>query len=154
MIIKTIPPLAKTGRTPGWMDLVARTTPGMRDMGMVRVQVSSSARWADADDVTRLIVQVYDRSEVDDDDRPRPHARPLGSAQRIVRSEELHKGVGIDILLLDATSDLVAIAWLEGTPLGFDDDAFEARPFNAHSFGMTLTPPAGEAAIVLNRAAA
>ena len=62
MIIKTIPPLAKTGRAPGWMDLVTRTTPGMRDMGMVRVQVSSSLPGADGDEVTRLIVQVYDRT--------------------------------------------------------------------------------------------
>ena len=156
MIVKTIPPLAKTGRRAGWADLVALTTPGMGGFGLVHVRVTAGdLAWPAGEGACHLIVQIYSKDDVDSRGVPRAYSRPVGTAQRVIRSEEFDAGVGMDIVLLDGSqSEQTAIAWIEASANDTDYDAFDARPMQVPSLGVVMTAETGNAELVLGSHAA
>jgi hypothetical protein len=155
MTVKTMPPIAKTGRRAGWTDLLALTMPGIRRLGLVRTRVIAGALpWTAGEGACHLIVQVYDCSELGSNDLPRAGARPLGSAQRTIQREDFYRGVELDVPLLDRPkAGVLALAWLDAGKR-YEEDPFEARPEQSHSLGVVLAPDAGDAEIVLGSHAA
>lgn len=112
-----------------WLGLVAQTAFGGMELAQLRVQIGAEAVARRGVEDLRLIVQSYASQALGDDRRPRPHARPLASLQRMVRPGELEAGVVVDLLQLDAVAgEVVVVAWIEAGDTHLEYDARRARP--------------------------
>jgi hypothetical protein len=101
----------------------------MAGLGRRRVRVRQRAHGAPRE-LLRLVVQSYRERDVVAG-RPTPYARPLASAQRGVTSDELMRGVSLDLVhfeLEDESDSVVVIAWAEEGEPDLDFDGLEARP--------------------------
>jgi hypothetical protein len=126
----SVPPPARCPALPGgtsWTSLLADTAWGMAGLGRRRVRVRQRAQGAPRE-ALRLVVQSYREGDVVAG-RPTPYARPLSSAQRGVSTEELTRGVMLDLVHFDAEDEhVVVIAWAEEGEPDLDFDGLEARP--------------------------
>lgn len=130
-------------RTAGsWMALLAATTLG-GDVAAESIHAEVRADGAlKKGESFRLIVQTYDAHHASDVKSGR--AKPVGSIQRVVSSEELKHGIRVDFVELragerdpnDGKGSLV-VAWLETTQQAhYELDAREARPRPGSVYGV------------------
>jgi hypothetical protein len=134
------------------MALVAATTVGLDPMLRLRAEVSAAGHALPSDaSEYRLIVQSYLAQSVVDG-IPSAHARPLASAQRSVRPDELARGVAVDVVGLDQGTgeNAVIVAWLEPGSADLDFDARKARPSRNAYVGVAVAESA-QAQVVLTR---
>jgi hypothetical protein len=115
-----------------WAALVAATTFGLGPVARVRAEVRAELKATAPSAHYRLVVQCYAPGSVSAQGHVDEWARPLGSAQRAVTSEELQRGIAVDVLQVGdgAASDdaPVVVAWVEpGEPV-LEFDALRARP--------------------------
>jgi hypothetical protein len=126
----TVPPPARCPALPvatSWTALLADTAWGMSRLGRRRVRVKQRSVGAPREGL-RVVVQSYRERDVVAG-RPTPYARPLASAQRGVSSDELKRGVLLDLVHFeDELDDVVVIAWTEEGEPDLDFDGLEARP--------------------------
>jgi hypothetical protein len=128
----SVPPPARCPALPGdmsWTALLADTAWGMAGLGRRRVRVRQRPLGAPRE-LLRLVVQSYRERDVVAG-RPTPYARPLASAQRGVSSDDLTRGVSLDLVhfeLEDEAEGVVVIAWAEEGEPDLDFDGLEARP--------------------------
>lgn len=110
-----------------WLALLAATSVGL-DAATIRAWVTTSLPLAPGA-AFRLVVQSYDREKIDDAGLPNASARPRGSAQRSVSSEELRRGVGVSLVELGSQLAAgVVIAWIEEGEADLEFGSYEARP--------------------------
>jgi hypothetical protein len=122
-----------------WLALVANTALGPTQVEQLRTEVSVDSSGSASPDSLRLIVQSYARDALGADCRPKAYSRPLSSAQRSIRAEELAAGFVVDLVQLDAaTTDLVVIAWIEDGEADLEYDALAARPGKDALYGSSL----------------
>lgn len=109
-----------------WTALLANTSWGLAGLSRRRVRVRQQA--PRSGEGLRLVVQSYHEQDVVAG-RPTPYARPLASAQRSVSSDQLRRGVQLDLVHFEAShGDVVVIAWTEEGDADLDYDGLEARP--------------------------
>jgi hypothetical protein len=136
-----------------WVALLAATALGVAGVQRVRAAVSADPKdLGQSRDGYRLIVQSYAPSSLGTGQLPGGRSRPLASTQRAVTSEQLARGISIDMLGLEATAPSsseapVIIAWVERGGADLDFDGFEARPAADAFYGIatstnTVTPTA------------
>jgi hypothetical protein len=128
----TVPPPARCPVLSGassWTSLLADTSWGLAGLGRRRVRVRQRPLGIPVEGL-RLVVQSYRECDVVAG-RPTPYARPLASAQRGVSSDELKRGVLLDLVHFEFEADdsqVVVIAWAEEGEPDLDFDGLEARP--------------------------
>jgi hypothetical protein len=134
---------------------VASTSLGSNRCDQLRAQVFAEqlAPKHQAEATLRLIVQSYDPAGLDRDGRPKPHARPLSSAQRSVSAEDLARGVYVDLVQLDGEADdeLTVVAWIESGEADLEYDALGARPQGALIYGEATALDGGRRQVILRR---
>ncbi|HVU03347.1 MAG TPA: hypothetical protein VHE30_16420 [Polyangiaceae bacterium] len=129
---------ASAARRVSWMSLVAATTLGLGGLDHVRARISATED-LESDGDLRLIVQSYGKDTLEAGGRPQDTAKPLGSVQRAITSEELRNGVDVSLLQLPAEgvdSDSIVVAWVERGAPNLDYDALEARPRAGAFYGI------------------
>src|SRR5262249_55515768 len=87
---------ATAPRGASWMSLLAATTLGVSGVDHLRARISTGDHVGDGD--LRLIVQAYNRHNLDGRDLPQQHAQPLASIQRSITAEELREGIDVSFL--------------------------------------------------------
>jgi hypothetical protein len=109
-----------------WLSLVAATTAGLGPSAMVRARVRADI--TDDGDSLRLVVHSYLPDQLKEGIIPGSIEKPVASAQRAVTTEELKRGVVIEMRqptnLRQSVRRPVVIAWIER---GKPDLAFDAR---------------------------
>jgi hypothetical protein len=113
-----------------WTALLAATEWGVNSVGRRRVRIQQRVSSSEHGDL-RLLVQCYRQSDTAGG-RPRPYARPLGSAQRSVAAAQLASGMDVDMLHFESEleEDVVVVAWVEPGEADLEYDGLEARPAN------------------------
>lgn len=120
-----------------WTALLAETSQGLGGLERWRVKVQQDARAGDTE-VRQLVVQAYLRSDVKDG-YPTDYARPLASTQRAVSSDELTRGVVVELLhFAEPGADSVVLAWTEAAVVDLDLDGLETRPTPSSRFAHTV----------------
>jgi hypothetical protein len=139
------------------MALLAATSLGAVSVERMRAEVSAHDLAAATSAGYRLIVQSYARDSVAANQLPGAGHRPLASVQRAVTTEELARGIAVDVLQIDqATGGEQApliVAWIEHGAPDLELDALRARPSRGAVYGVAQTSD-GSAQIVLRRQAA
>ncbi|MCA9595261.1 MAG: hypothetical protein KC776_18210 [Myxococcales bacterium] len=141
-----------------WMALLAATTLGVGQYDYVQAEISSDGKPdmdpAEAGDY-RLVVQSYASGSVDAAGMPALRARPLGSVQRAITSEELEKGIAVKVVQVGPEAEVddapVLIAWVERGQPNLEFDALRARPTEGALVGVTRSSKASGARVVLSR---
>jgi len=124
------------------MALVAATTLGGGQFSSIRASVCfrDNSGWEGRGERFRLIVQSYEAGAVGDDGYPAADARPLASTQLSVSSEELHRGVSVDVLHVGAgempEKGRVVVAWAEPGQPDLEFDGLMARPGPESVYGV------------------
>jgi hypothetical protein len=126
-------------RGASWMSLLAATTLGVTEVDQFRARITAGGHVGEGD--LRLIVQTYDKQELDGRDLPQYGAQPLASSQRSITAEELREGINVSFLQfprdgVEGTS--VVVAWVEHGAPDLDLDALEARPALGAYYGTAL----------------
>ena len=127
-------PVAAAG---SWLGIVAATTLGLGEVAAVAAEVCAERGALEGE--YRLIVQSYQPEAMDEELRPCRGARPLGSMQRAVSSDELRAGLRVNVIQVDAAGmdeDAVVVAWVERGEANLDFDAREARPGANAAYGV------------------
>jgi hypothetical protein len=134
-----------------WMALVAATTIGLGHLDRVRAEVSADAATLGAAGRYRLVVQSYAPDSVPAGMLPGVRQKPLASAQRSVTTEELSRGVAVDVLRVgeEAGPTPVIVAWIEQGEADLEFDGAEARPSATALFGSSESRELGAARLVL-----
>jgi hypothetical protein len=128
---RNIERLARTARTGSWMAMLAATTLGD---GADTVHAEVKADGLPLDERYRLVVQTYEGRGAE---LPGMRAKPIGSAQRSVTSEDLARGVHVDLVeLRRAAHDPVVVAWLEAGEPDLEFDGRQARPTPGSVYGI------------------
>jgi len=83
----------------------------------------------------RLILQSYAPSGLDVGGIPRHGARPLGSSQWLLESEELKARVSVSLVHLGHAPETTLVAWVQAGGAELDFDARHARPPKGAWFG-------------------
>jgi hypothetical protein len=112
-----------------WLSLVAATTKGIGQLGLVRVKIKADARIAGSS--LRLVVQSYSAESLKQDELPSTALVPMASLQRSVSQDELRAGIELDVVHVGASTsvaDIVVFAWVEAGHPDFKYDAALARP--------------------------
>jgi hypothetical protein len=147
------------------MALVAATTLGVGNIEHLRAEISAEPSGASAGVESarayRLIVQSYAPESLDGE-LPGERARPLSSLQRSVTSEELRRGVGVDLVQIRDDGELVqraavVVAWVEEGQPDLEFDGMRARPGRDAVYGLATIQENGElspARVVLRRSLA
>lgn len=136
---------SKTGAAGvSWLALVAATTLGtaVSDTFRARVSLDTPAVPSRLEGHShRLVVQSYERSAIGESGMPARGARPLASLQRAVTSDELRRGIAVDIVQLQdrATNadSVVVVAWVERGDPDLEYDARTARPSEGAVYGVS-----------------
>ena len=138
--------VSATSEAGSWLSLVAAATLGLTFVSQLRAEVSANTLgWPEQS--LRMIVQAYAPDTLDAQGLPTLGARPLASTQRVVRTEDLARGVCVDLIQLAGGQDSVLVAWLEPDEADLDFDALGARPPKDAWFGLAAVT--GPARIVL-----
>lgn len=140
-----------------WMALVAATTLGLPVLQRLRAEVSVSAQELPRETLEeyRLVVHSYPAESVVNG-VPQEHARPCASAQRAVTTEELARGVAVDVMAVgaeEAREASVIVAWVERGAPDLEFDARRARPSREAYVGTVAADELSEARVVLTRRA-
>lgn len=139
------------------MALVAATTVGLGDFEHLRAEIRTDAIADAARAGYRLIVQTYAPGSFDGE-LPTARAKPLSSVQRAVTSEELRRGIHVDLVQVGAAAahrPAVVVAWIEEGQPDLEFDALTARPEKDAIFGIAHVDENGDmhpAKVVLRRA--
>jgi hypothetical protein len=135
------------------MALLAATTLGAGVYDCISAEISSEGPLgADDQEQLRLVVQSYSASSVDADGVPVRGARPLGSMQRAVSSDELQDGLVVQVVQLDEASqarDAIVVAWVEKGEPNLEFDARTARPSAEAVVGSSISSSRSAARVVL-----
>jgi hypothetical protein len=121
------------------MSLLAATTLGVTGVDQLRARITTGDHVGEGD--LRLIVQSYNKQELDGRDLPQTGAQPLASSQRSITAEELRQGINVSFLQFPregASDDSVVVAWVERGAPDLDLDALEARPARGAYYGAAL----------------
>ncbi len=127
-------------RGASWMSLLAAATLGVTNIDQLRARITTGEHVAGEGDL-RLIVQAYDKRELDGRDLPQHGAQPRASSQRSITAEELRQGVDVSFLQFpaeDVSGESVVIAWVERGAPDLELDALEARPTQGAFYGTAL----------------
>jgi hypothetical protein len=132
--MSTLPHLAGPAT---WLALLAATTLGSAEFGEVRARIHADVAPAAAS--YRLIVHSYAPSSLDAAGKPGRNARPIGSIQRAVTSEELSRGVLVSVMQIGEkmAESPVLIAWVEPGEPTLELDARTATPHPDAVVGVT-----------------
>ena len=138
-----------------WMALLAVTSLGAVSVERTRAEVSAQNVAAATSAGYRLIVQSYALDSVVGDRLPGASQRPLASVQRAVTTEELARGVAVDMHQIDQVKagEHVIVAWIEHGAPDLEFDGLRARPSRGAVVGIAQTSD-GAAQIVLRPQAA
>lgn len=127
-----------------WLALVAATSLGVAYAETVRAEIKLPREAVTPGSRYRLVVQSYDhRGPLT---TIPPSIAPRGSAQRAVTSDELVRGISMELIELgerrpDNRAGGVVVAWLEAGEGDLDFDAREARPLPDSFFGAASSLP-------------
>jgi hypothetical protein len=124
-----------------WLSLVAATTAGLGPSAMVRARVRANI--ADDDNSLRLVVHSYLPDQLKEGLIPSSVEKPVASAQRAVTSEELKRGVVVEMRqrtnVRQSVQRPVVIAWVERGKPNLAFDACLARPLPGMPQGSAKT---------------
>jgi hypothetical protein len=123
-----------------WLSLVAATTKGIGQLGLVRVRIRSNAIIPGSN--LRLVVQSYSAESLKQDEPPSAALVPMASLQRSVSQDELRAGIELDVVHVGGSmpvADIVVFAWVEAGHPDFKYDAALARPSVGALKGRALT---------------
>jgi hypothetical protein len=124
-----------------WLALLAATSLGVRTLGQLRADVRVDAALdesAEGASGYRLIVQSYDRSQLDQDQLPSLGARPSGAAQRAVTLEELRRGIQVNMVGVEGhAARSTVLAWIEPGHPDPEFDPATARPLSGAYIGVS-----------------
>lgn len=148
---KTQGRLSRAATGASWMALLAATTIGLGELDRVRAEVSADTAVLGHGGRYRLVVQSYASGSVSADLAPGTRQKPLASAQRSVTSEELSRGVAIDVLRVGESLDgsQMIVAWIEQGEADLEFDGAEARPSADALYGASDPSDVGSARVVL-----
>jgi len=127
-------------------------TLGAGELEQVQAHISGAALGSEGSH--RLVLHSYAPSKLDARGRPEVGARPIGSLQRSVSSEELENGLSVSLMQLgQSVEDAVFVAWVEpGDPV-LELDARTARPAAGAALGFAGPSALGPVSIVLDHRA-
>lgn len=117
-----------------WLSLVAATALGTAVVSQLRARVLADLG-PGRSEALRLILQSYAPSGLEVGGIPRHGARPLGSSQWLLESEELKAGVSVSLVHLGHAPETTLVAWVQAGGAELDFDARHARPPKGAWFG-------------------